>query len=49
VDCHRNFKKVLMGLVSRGILDHVHHKTIERDAGAYFVLKKRFSDKLRNP
>lgn len=40
-------KKVLMGLTSRGILDHVHSPTIERDANAYFVLKKRFSDKLR--
>lgn len=40
-------KKVLAGLVERGILDHVHHPTIERDANAYFVLKKRFSDKLR--
>jgi len=41
-------KKVLSGLVDRGILDHVHSKTVERDASAYFVLKKRFSDKLRS-
>ncbi len=41
-------KKVLTGLQQRGILDHVHSKTIERDANAYFVLKKRYSDKLRN-
>jgi ATP-dependent DNA helicase RecG len=40
-------KKVLASLVRRGILDHVHSPTIERDANAYFVLKKRFSDKLR--
>jgi ATP-dependent DNA helicase RecG len=39
-------KKVLAGLRDRGILDHVHSK-VERDAGAYFVLKKRFSDRLR--
>ena len=40
-------KKVLAGLMARGILDHVHSATVERDANAYFVLKKRFSDKLR--
>lgn len=34
-------KKVLMGLLGRGILDHIHHPDIERDANAYFVLKKR--------
>jgi len=38
-------KKVLMGLVQRGALDHVHSE-IERDASAYFVIKKRFTDKL---
>lgn len=40
-------KKALIGLVQRNILDHVHSRTVERDANAYFVLKKRFSDKLR--
>jgi ATP-dependent DNA helicase RecG len=40
-------KKVLSALTERGILDHVHSKSVERDAGAYFVLKKRFSDRLR--
>lgn len=40
-------KKVLSTLTERGILDHVHSKDVERDAGAYFVLKKRFSDRLR--
>ncbi len=41
-------KKILMGLVNRNILDHVHSRTIERDAYAYFTLKKRFTDKLRS-
>lgn len=41
-------KKALSSLVERSILDHVHSKTVERDAHAYFVLKKRFSDRLRN-
>ena len=40
-------KKVLSALTMRGILDHVHSQSVERDAGAYFVLKKRFSDRLR--
>jgi len=40
-------KKTLSSLADRNILDHVHSKTIERDANAYFVLKKRFSDRLR--
>jgi ATP-dependent DNA helicase RecG len=40
-------KKVLAGLVERNILDHVHSRTVERDAHAYFVLKKRFTDRLR--
>jgi len=39
-------KKVLMDLVKRGVLDHVHDQVIERDSSAYFVLKKRFTDKL---
>jgi len=40
-------KKVLAGLTTRGVLDHVHSAKVERDANAYFVLKKKFSDKLR--
>lgn len=40
-------KKVLMGLAGRNILDHVHSRDVERDAHAYFTLKKRFTDKLR--
>lgn len=40
-------KKALAALAERNILDHVHSKTVERDAHAYFVLKKRFSDRLR--
>ncbi len=40
-------KKILMLLTDRGILDHVHSSSVERDANAYFVLKKRFTDKLR--
>ncbi len=38
-------KKVLVSLTERGALDHVHSH-VERDANAYFVLKKRFADKL---
>jgi ATP-dependent DNA helicase RecG len=41
-------KKILMRLVERNILDHIHHATIERDANAYFTLKKRYTDKLRS-
>jgi ATP-dependent DNA helicase RecG len=40
-------KKTLASLSLRNILDHVHSQTVERDAHAYFVLKKRFSDRLR--
>lgn len=40
-------KKLLLGLAARGILDHVHSATVERDASAYFVLKKRFTDRLK--
>jgi ATP-dependent DNA helicase RecG len=40
-------KKMLMSLVERGILDHVHNADIDRDAYQYFTLKKRFSDKLK--
>lgn len=41
-------KKTLAALVKRGILDHVHSATVERDSNAYFTLKKRFSDKLKS-
>lgn len=40
-------KKVLVGLTRRSILDHVHSQQVERDANAYFTLKKRFTDALR--
>jgi ATP-dependent DNA helicase RecG len=40
-------KKVLTGLVDRNILDHVHSATVERDRHAYFILKKRYADRLR--
>lgn len=40
-------KKILSALVDRSILDHVHSDTVERDAHAYFTLKKRYTDKLR--
>ena len=40
-------KKVLMGLVERGILDHVHSDKVERDSFAYFTLPKRLSDRIR--
>ncbi|MBJ7441018.1 MAG: putative DNA binding domain-containing protein [Sphingopyxis sp.] len=40
-------KKALLSLVERNILDHVHSATIERDRHAYFILKKRFVDRLR--
>lgn len=42
-------KKVLVGLEKRGVVDHVHSTNVVRDASAYFVLKKRFADKLGNP
>lgn len=41
-------KKTLEALASRGILDHIHSATVERDRHAYFVLKKRYVDKLRS-
>lgn len=41
-------KKILIGLVTKNVLDHVHSKAVERDAYAYFTLKKRFSDRLRS-
>lgn len=41
-------KKTLISMVDRNILDHVHSKTVERDAHAYFTLKKRFTDRLRS-
>ncbi len=40
-------KKALAGLAARSILDHVHSREIERDSQAYFILKKRFTDRLR--
>jgi ATP-dependent DNA helicase RecG len=40
-------KKTLAGLAERNILDHVHSREIERDSQAYFILKKRFTDRLR--
>jgi ATP-dependent DNA helicase RecG len=40
-------KKALAGLADRNILDHVHSRTIERDSTAYFILKKRFVDRLK--
>lgn len=40
-------KETLAGLSDRGILDHIHSKTVERDRHAYFVLPKRYVDKLR--
>lgn len=40
-------KRRLAKLVERNILDHVHSSTVERDAAAYFTLKKRLSDKIR--
>ncbi len=40
-------KKSLNGLVDRGILDHIHSSTIDRDRHAYYVLKKRYVDKLQ--
>lgn len=41
-------KKILVGLKDRNILDHVHSNDIERDAHAYFILKKRYTDRLRS-
>jgi ATP-dependent DNA helicase RecG len=41
-------KKILKKLAERNILDHVHSDTVERDAHAYFTLKKRYTDKLRS-
>lgn len=38
--------KVLKGLAGRGVLDRVSSGKV-RDANSYYVLKKRFSDKLR--
>ncbi len=40
-------KKTLESLGERGILDHIHSATVERDRHAYYVLKKRYVDKLR--
>jgi ATP-dependent DNA helicase RecG len=41
-------KKRLEGLTERGVLDHIHDAVVERDRYAYFVLKKRYVDKLRS-
>ncbi len=41
-------KKILTGLVSRGIIDHIHSNTVERDASQYYALKKKFSDRLKS-
>jgi len=38
-------KAMLMSLVTRGYLDRVHARV--RDAHSYFVIKKRFADRLR--
>ncbi len=40
-------KKILTALVGRGILDHIHSKSVERDAFQYYTLRKKFSDKLK--
>lgn len=42
-------KKLLTGLVDRGILDHFHDPKIERDRNQYYTLKKKFSDKIEAP
>lgn len=41
-------KKALERLATRGVLDHIHDPVVERDRYAYFVLKKRYVDKLRS-
>jgi ATP-dependent DNA helicase RecG len=40
-------KKILTSLVTKGVLDHIHSNTIERDAFQYYTLKKKFSDKIK--
>ena len=40
-------KNTLTSLVDRNILDHIHSDEVERDRHAYFVLKKRYVDKLK--
>ena len=40
-------KKVLISLTKKNILDHVHSNIVERDANAYFVLKRHLVDKVR--
>jgi ATP-dependent DNA helicase RecG len=42
-------KKILTALAGRGILDHVHSHTAERDAFAYYTLSKRLSDRISKP
>lgn len=39
-------KKLLGSLASRGILVHVHSKSVERDSYAYFALPKRLLDRM---
>lgn len=41
-------KQTLTSLTDRGILDHIHSDTVERDRHAYYVLPKRYVDKLRD-
>ncbi len=38
-------KKILLRLCERGILEHVHSKTIERDANAYFKFSASLKEK----
>jgi ATP-dependent DNA helicase RecG len=40
-------KTILTALVQRDILDHIHDPVIERDRSQYYVLKKKFSDRIR--
>jgi len=42
-------KKLLTSLAERGILDHVHSLTVERDAFAYYTLPKKLSDRIGKP
>ncbi|RXF67554.1 ATP-binding protein [Hansschlegelia zhihuaiae] len=42
-------KKILTSLVDRGVLDYVHNSNVERDSFQYYVLKKKFSDKIKPP
>jgi ATP-dependent DNA helicase RecG len=42
-------KKILKEMVGRGILDHVHSSTVERNAFSYYTLPKRLSDRISKP